>query len=181
MKTKEELLKEFIKNAEAACANVIPVAGDVYSIKFAVQEITEGENEILVSNSGIIEQSLFEWISDDKKYLKYFDKEKLKNTRTGITPAVCGIASSGSVVIPILDDFTSYISMLVRNHIVILDGKNIVNRPRELFDEENENIFLNGSYSIITGPSATADMGPLVRGVHGPGKLHIIVTEGYDE
>ena len=28
---------------------------------------------------------------------------------------------------------------------------------------------------FVTGPSATADMGPLVRGVHGPHKLHIIV------
>lgn len=177
MRTKEELLKEFIINAEAACANVVTVRGDIFSIKSALQKITEGENEILVSNPGIIEHSFFERLFDEKKYLKSFDKEKLKNTRTGITPAICGIASSGSVVVPILDDYTSYISMLVRNHIVILDVKNIVNRPRELFDEEKGNIFLNGSYSIITGPSATADMGPLVRGVHGPGKLHIIVME----
>jgi len=28
---------------------------------------------------------------------------------------------------------------------------------------------------FVTGPSATADMGPLVRGVHGPHKLHILV------
>ena len=34
---------------------------------------------------------------------------------------------------------------------------------------------LKRSFTFITGPSATADMGPLVRGVHGPGKLHIIV------
>ncbi|MFZ6032585.1 MULTISPECIES: LUD domain-containing protein [Melioribacter] len=176
MKSKEELLKEFIGKAKAACANVISVAGDPSSIKTALQKITEGENEILVSNPGIIERSFFEQIFDDAKYLKNFDKGKLRNAKTGITPAVCGIASAGSVIVPISDDLTSYISMLVRNHIVILDGNKIVSRPRELFDEEN--IFLQGSYSIITGPSATADMGPLVRGVHGPGKLHIIVTEG---
>jgi len=28
---------------------------------------------------------------------------------------------------------------------------------------------------FVTGPSATADMGPLVRGVHGPHQLHVIV------
>jgi L-lactate dehydrogenase complex protein LldG len=177
MKTKEELIKEFIDKAKAACANVISVTDDPSSIKSALQKNTEGENEILVSNPGIIERSFFEQIFDDAKYLNNFDKEQLRNAKTGITPAVCGIASTGSVIVPIIDDYTSYISMLVRNHIVILDGKNIVGKPRDLFDEENENRFLKGSYSIITGPSATADMGPLVRGVHGPGKLHIIVTE----
>ena len=30
---------------------------------------------------------------------------------------------------------------------------------------------------FITGPSATADMGPLVRGVHGPHRLHILLLE----
>ena len=54
----------------------------------------------------------------------------------------------------------------------------IVPRVRDLFSREVlEGKGLARSFTFITGPSATADMGPLVRGVHGPGKLHIIVLE----
>jgi L-lactate dehydrogenase complex protein LldG len=35
---------------------------------------------------------------------------------------------------------------------------------------------LTRDFVFITGPSATADMGPLVRGVHGPHRLHVIVV-----
>jgi L-lactate dehydrogenase complex protein LldG len=35
---------------------------------------------------------------------------------------------------------------------------------------------LTRDFVFITGPSATADMGPLVRGVHGPHRQHVIVV-----
>ena len=47
---------------------------------------------------------------------------------------------------------------------------------RDLFREDVlDGKGLSRSFVFITGPSATADMGPLVRGVHGPHRLHIIV------
>ena len=59
-------------------------------------------------------------------------------------------------------------------------------KVKSLYDEYVESVlaeeYLDGkgltrSFSFITGSSATADMGPLVRGVHGPGQLHIIILE----
>jgi L-lactate dehydrogenase complex protein LldG len=67
--------------------------------------------------------------------------------------------------------------MLTRKHIVVVDADTIVSRPSEVFSESClDGKGLSRSFSFITGPSATADMGPLVRGVHGPGKLHIIIV-----
>ncbi len=36
----------------------------------------------------------------------------------------------------------------------------------------------NRSAIIATGPSATADMGALVRGAHGPREVHVVILEG---
>ena len=105
-------------------------------------------------------------------------KEQLAGIRTGITDAFCGIASTGSVCVSIIKNLTVPASMLTRKHIVLLDAKDIVPRPRDIFSEDYlEGKGLDRSFTIITGPSATADMGPLVRGVHGPGKIHIIILE----
>jgi len=51
-----------------------------------------------------------------------------------------------------------------------------VPRPRDLFESNclgGEGLRRN--LVFITGPSATADMGPLVRGVHGPHRLQILL------
>jgi L-lactate dehydrogenase complex protein LldG len=63
-------------------------------------------------------------------------------------------------------------------HIVLLDAARIVERPSSLFDPAClEGEALRRDMVLITGPSATADMGPLVRGVHGPRRLHILLLE----
>jgi L-lactate dehydrogenase complex protein LldG len=30
---------------------------------------------------------------------------------------------------------------------------------------------------LVTGPSATADMGALVQGVHGPAEMHVVIVD----
>lgn len=68
-------------------------------------------------------------------------------------------------------------SLLMPLHIVILVAERIVARPGDLFDVSclgGEGLRRN--IVFITGPSATADMGPLVRGVHGPHRLQILVV-----
>jgi len=63
-------------------------------------------------------------------------------------------------------------------HIALLPAEKIVERPRDLFHQDClDGDGLRLDFVFITGPSATADMGPLVRGVHGPHRLHIIILE----
>ena len=69
-------------------------------------------------------------------------------------------------------------SLLMPLHIVLLGADRIVERPRDLFDPAClGGEALRRNLVLITGPSATADMGPLVRGVHGPHRLHIFLLE----
>jgi L-lactate dehydrogenase complex protein LldG len=70
---------------------------------------------------------------------------------------------------------TAAASLLAPLHVALLRAENIVARPRDLFAAGA--VGLAQDFVFITGPSATADMGPLVRGVHGPHRLHVIILE----
>ena len=69
-------------------------------------------------------------------------------------------------------------SLLMPLHMVLLRASRIVERPRDLFDAAClGGEALRRNLVLVTGPSATADMGPLVRGVHGPHRLQIFLLE----
>ncbi|MDH7604811.1 MAG: LUD domain-containing protein [Melioribacter sp.] len=170
--TKQALVEKFITKAQNACAKVQLIQKNSDSLTSLLENLIADEKQILFIPPKNIEPNLFEKFLSNDKVITNPDKEQLKNIKTSITGASYGIASTGSVAISITNDLTIYLSMLVKKHIVILDAKYIVDKPRDLF---NESMTPGNSFTIITGPSATADMGPLVRGVHGPGELFIIV------
>jgi L-lactate dehydrogenase complex protein LldG len=96
----------------------------------------------------------------------------------GITEAFAAVARTGTICVTVDAGLTGYVSLLVRHHIAVLAAENIVERPGDLFRADRlGGRGLRENFVFITGPSATADMGPLVRGVHGPHHLHIIVLE----
>jgi len=105
-------------------------------------------------------------------------KQELATCDVGVTEAFAGVARTGSVCVAVDHDYSGAISLLARMHIAVLSADKVTERPGDLFNPQ----FLNGkamrrNFVFITGPSATADMGPLVRGVHGPHHLHIIILE----
>ena len=94
----------------------------------------------------------------------------------GITDAFAAVATTGTICVRVDSGLTGYASLLARTHVAVIDSERIVERPGDLFRPD----CLNGEglrtdFVFVTGPSATADMGPLVRGVHGPHYLHILV------
>lgn len=173
-----ELIELFLQSAENTSATVEKVSFNKYSVNEVLVKNTIEEKEVLLSLPIDLSSELFSVFMNNSKVVTEPTKEQLANIKTGITDAFCGVASTGSVCVPICNGLSSPISMLTRKHIVVLDADKIVPKPRDVFSAK----YLNGkglniSFSFITGPSATADMGPLVRGVHGPAKLHIIVLE----
>ena len=170
-----DLIGQFLASAAGTTATVGTVMRDPEALNEALLR-TAGDGPILFACAGDVDPALFSRFRQNERVLTEPSDGEMKTTRTGVTDAFCGIASTGSVCVSIGRELTGPASSLTRNHIAVLDGKNIVPRPRDVFSEEFlEGKGLHRSFSFITGPSATADMGPLVRGVHGPGKLHIIV------
>lgn len=103
-------------------------------------------------------------------------KSELAAADVGITDTFAGIARTGTICVAIDPDHTGFISLLARMHIAVLNAEDIVEAPREIFRRDRVGgKGLDRNFVFVTGPSATADMGPLVRGVHGPHRLHVIV------
>ncbi len=175
---KDNLTNRFCERAAATGAIVERVPRNAEAINAALIRATSEEDVVLISQPGDVDLSLFGPFLKNPKVVADPTREQLATVRTGVTDSFCGVASTGSVCVPILNNLTSAASMLTRRHIVLVDSASIVPRPRDVFSKEYVNgKGLSRSFSFITGPSATADMGPLVIGVHGPQKVHIIVLE----
>ncbi len=102
--------------------------------------------------------------------------DEMVHTAAGVTEAFAAVASTGSVCIDVSHERTGMVSLLAPLQIAVVAAETIVPQPRDLFRADVlDGKGLTRDFVFVTGPSATADMGPLVRGVHGPHKLHIIV------
>ena len=173
-----ELIQQFAEAAVNAVATVEVIPNNITQLTTALTEAIKEDDQVMFSCSDDIPHTLFCEFKKNPKVIIQPSKEEFRNVRAGVTDAFCAVASTGSVCVGVADNFASPITMLTRKHIVVVDSKTIVPRPSDLFSEEYlEGKGLKRSFSFITGTSATADMGPLVRGVHGPGKLHIIILE----
>ena len=69
------------------------------------------------------------------------------------------------------------ISLLPPLHIAVVPRDRILTGLDELFSLVPQPAELTSAMVLITGPSRTADIEQyLVRGVHGPGELHVVVV-----
>lgn len=104
---------------------------------------------------------------------------EVRDATTGVTPAAFAVADYGSVGLPQGDKGSELVSLFVERHIAVLCESDIVPDMDATFDKLDKTIPDEfGDTIIATGPSATADMGALVKGAHGPRKVHVIVLEG---
>ncbi len=95
----------------------------------------------------------------------------------GITGAALGVASTGSVLLPMGPDAPRVASLLPPHHVVILPEELLVPGFEELYAAMPEHARSASQVVLITGPSRTADIEmTIVRGVHGPGRLTVLVV-----
>lgn len=107
---------------------------------------------------------------------------ELREAVTGVTAVAFAIADYGSVVVRADEEGTEQVSLFCDRHVAVCRASDVVpdmpaafERFGELLREER------GSAVVATGPSATADMGALVKGAHGPKDVHVVVVEEDDE
>ncbi len=167
---------------ECAATDVAAVVGhssrEPAVVCAAIGRITNHATNIVVGGGEFIPVSLFEAICAMPGVNLGPTDEQLAVAPAGITDAFAGIASSGSVCIVMGAPYAATASLLMPVHIVLLPVERIVARPRDIFDPHRfGGEGLRRNLVFITGPSATADMGKLVRGVHGPHHIHILLLE----
>ncbi|WP_330633382.1 LutC/YkgG family protein [Halocatena halophila] len=102
----------------------------------------------------------------------------LQTAVCGITTAVLGIATYGTLVLEATPTGSELSSLFPDHHIAVLRATDIVPDMETAFDRLSELVAAGrGDHVLATGPSATADMGSLVYGAHGPRTVTVVLVE----
>jgi L-lactate dehydrogenase complex protein LldG len=96
----------------------------------------------------------------------------------GLTHALYGIASSGTLVVDSRSEDLRLATMISEIHVAMLSASSIYPDADALQDALRERMLQGPDYtSFITGPSRTADIERvLTLGVHGPLELYVLIT-----
>lgn len=102
----------------------------------------------------------------------------LEGAATGVTPAGMGIANYGTVTLQSREEGDELVALYPPRHVAVLAASDLVADMPAAFERLDDDFDGGPSTQILaTGPSATADMGTLVEGVHGPKETHVVVLE----
>lgn len=100
----------------------------------------------------------------------------LEAATTGVTRASMGVASYGSLVLEATPEGAEEVSLFPELHVAVLRESDVVDGMADAFEQLGPKMRSERASAIVaTGPSATADMGGLVYGAHGPGEVHVVL------
>jgi L-lactate dehydrogenase complex protein LldG len=108
------------------------------------------------------------------------DREELRSlcstAAVGITSADYCLADTGTLVMLSSREEARLISLLPPIHVAVVRRERILSGLDELLTAVPLPAEQSSSMVLITGPSRTADIEQiLVRGVHGPGEIHVVI------
>lgn len=176
MSTKPELIEQFKVTAQKADAQVSAVS-DLAELERLLLDYAGEYRVLLAESDGFLAQS---GLADRLAQKGVRISDQHTESEVSVTPALFGIADTGSVVIDTTDDLVTKLTALARSHIVILNPDSILPNLQSAFEAIDKlgKTRTNFRYSIITGPSRTADIERvLTLGVHGPAKLDILLWD----
>ena len=171
-----EVLDRFETAGRTAAATVERIPRSPDALAAALSRATSGAKRVLFADPEDLPAELFASFLETVKPIVKPTEEELRCSEIGVTEAFAGVMRTGSVCISVNHGMNGPMSLLAPYQIAVLAAENLVPSPRDLFSPQYlEGKGLTRDFVFVTGPSATADMGPLVRGVHGPHKLHIVL------
>ena len=96
----------------------------------------------------------------------------------GITSADYALADTGTLVMISSHQEARMVSLLPPGHIAVVPASKLLTGLDELYQTLPRPADQSSSMVLITGPSRTADIEQiLVRGVHGPGEIHVVIVD----
>jgi L-lactate dehydrogenase complex protein LldG len=107
------------------------------------------------------------------------DRDGAARAAIGVTGVVLGVAATGSVLLAAARGAPRAVGLLPPFHLVVLPEDRLVPGFEELFGRMPALAADSSNLVLVTGPSRTADIEmTLVLGVHGPGRLTVLVVAG---
>ena len=137
-----------------------------------------GNRTAIVSNAPYLEQCGITRLPGVRSGIS--DRDQLRQlcaaADVGITSADYALADTGTLVMLSSPEEARMISLLPPTHIAVVPCSHVLTGLDELFLLLPEPASTRSSMVLITGPSRTADIEQiLVRGVHGPGDLSVVL------
>lgn len=147
------------------------------SKRVSSDEVTDAIKEFVVDSAVAVSLDQYnDSLSDD--VIVDPTPAELMDATTGVTPAAFAVADYGSIVLPSTSAGSELVSLCVDRHVAVLNGADVVPTMDVAFERFGRDIPDEyGSAILATGPSATADMGALVKGAHGPSEVRVIIVE----
>lgn len=101
----------------------------------------------------------------------------LSAAQTGVSGATLGVADYGSVVLENAAEGGEPVSLFPERHVVVLRERDVVPGLSDALSRLGPRLRERRSSAVFaTGPSATADMGELVYGAHGPREVTVLLV-----
>jgi L-lactate utilization protein LutC len=105
-------------------------------------------------------------------------REACARVEVGITSADYALADTGTLVMIASPAEARLVSLVPPVHIAVVPAERVLTGLDELFALHPLPAEKTSSMVLITGPSRTADIEQiLVRGVHGPGEIHVVIVD----
>ncbi len=168
----EERIRRFTEALEALGGRVYRAGGTA-----AVQEIVW---EILAGRSAIVSADGLSGIPGVEG--PYHDAARIREAASrvdaGITGAEYALAETGTLVLLAGPAEPRLISLLPPIHIAVVPVARLLANLDELLTKVPDPAAQTSAMVLITGPSRTADIEQiLIRGVHGPGEVHVVLVD----
>jgi L-lactate dehydrogenase complex protein LldG len=99
----------------------------------------------------------------------------------GVTPCFAAVAETGTLVLVSSGERPATLNFMPDTHVVILAASDVFGTSEDAFAKLRAahpgGPFMPRTVNFVTGPSRTADIElTIVRGAHGPRRLHVIVV-----
>ena len=173
----ESRISMFLHAIEALAGRTLRAhsAGDA---RLYAEELIAGRQAV-ASNSPILRESGIAALAGVQT--GFADEASLRqacaDAHVGITSADYALADTGTIVLLSSASEARMISLLPLVHLAVVPASHILTGLDELLRILPDPGEQTSSMVLITGPSRTADIElTLVRGVHGPGEIHVVVV-----
>lgn len=102
--------------------------------------------------------------------------DDLRAMHTGVTAAGMGVADYGTITVRSTAGADELVSLYPERHVAVLAESDVVPDMAAAFERLSGEFAAGDRTQVLaTGPSATADMGSLVEGVHGPRDVRVLL------
>jgi L-lactate dehydrogenase complex protein LldG len=176
--TAEERVARFTSALEGLAGRVV-LSRSQEAARDAVRSMIVGRNAVASAASYLrecgvtgIENVQSEFVNDDAY------RKACVEADCGITSADYALADTGSLVMMSGHEESRMVSLLPPLHIAVLPVSRLLVNLDEVLERVPTPADVTSSMVFITGPSRTADIEQiLVRGVHGPGEITVVLVD----